>query len=181
LPAGYIFEHHSGMTFADHLEHSVRLRMDAWSGTEFARQRGQGFDEWLDEFEQKSEHFAIQRGGALVGYARVTFFETFSELPYAEFARDRASDPPGPVAYLSKVAVATTDRGWGVGRFLGQATIDYARAQGANIIYGEASDMYAETMRRLGYIELQARRLGLDCAETHFTGLYFELSGGCRA
>lgn len=132
------------------LQQIGRLRSRAWQ-TE-ASFTGNS-DVWLDEYDASAMHFAFFDGEEPVAAARLTVHESVREIPHAEI-QDHAfpSEPPLPVAYLSRLVVEPGYRKQGLGTRLDEVRIAKAIELGCgSIVARPVDDRRVRQLEALGF------------------------------
>ncbi len=114
--------------------------------------------EWIERFfrleasDLKTLH--DPQGTVLAGGGQI-FFALDGETPVGAVA---AVHVPPNVYELAKMAVSPSHQGRGIGEMLGQAAIDYALANGAELMFLETNSVLAPAIRlyeRLGFAHAQ--------------------------
>ncbi len=132
------------------LQQIGRLRFRAWQ-TE-ASFTGNS-DVWLDEYDATAIHFTFFDGEEPVAAARLTVHGSVRDIPHAEI-QDHAfpSEPPLPVAYLSRLVVDPGYRKQGLGTRLDEVRIEKAITLGCgSIVTRPVDDRRVRQLEALGF------------------------------
>src|SRR5690349_12814272 len=99
----------------------VRLRLEAWTPQTPVPLT---LDDVLDSFEQSARHWCGFDGEQVVAAARLSIHDRLEDVPEAECLHGVfASEPAGPIAFLSRLVVAATHRRRGLARELDEVRI----------------------------------------------------------
>ena len=107
----------------------------------------------VDEWEEKSRHWAIFRDSKIVASARLTVGKNPVDVPFGLLAIEKGCSLIYPLGVISRLVVAPEERGKGLATCLDSLRIEVARAMGAKAILGVTRTRH-ETLARKGFQEL---------------------------
>jgi ribosomal protein S18 acetylase RimI-like enzyme len=153
-----------------------RLRLAVWAGEGSVAAALFPDGIWLDRFDQDARHWiAVDASGALVAAARMTIHATLAEAPDGYVWTDAGRSLAGPIANISKLVVAASARGRGLGLALSEARIAAARVAGVRTMTVTSSVANARLLDRLGFRDTGLRCRFPDRPGTEFLALELEL------
>jgi GNAT superfamily N-acetyltransferase len=139
----------------EHLIYGVwRFEAEATHEVEMIKDRVETVHDPLDN---NAVHVLIRDEHRLVGYGRVTTFESYGhmaatskEIPHVNM------QPPGQCAFMSRLVVHPRWRGQGIGSLIGETRIKAAKDQGVETVYGCAVGRQRQKqLAHAGFVSLQ--------------------------
>jgi ribosomal protein S18 acetylase RimI-like enzyme len=146
------------------LDAVVQLRLDVWGAqVPFPL----CLDDVVDEFEHRARHWAAFDGERVVASARLSVHGRLSEVPEAAcIVGAFPEEPPKPIAFMSRLVVASQFRRRGLGRQLDEIRVQAAEMAGCRSMLALVFDV-SGAARREQFISLGFQVVGRGQRDTH--------------
>jgi GNAT superfamily N-acetyltransferase len=128
------------------IEAIIQLRLRVWESQMAAALTR---DDVTDRFDPAARHWAVFDGDAPVAAARLSVHDRIEDVPEAGcLAGVFASQPPAPIAFMSRLVVDAAYRGRGFGRLLDETRVRAADESGYGSLIALVFDVSGEARLR---------------------------------
>jgi GNAT superfamily N-acetyltransferase len=178
LPDNLKVETFHGAEQPDLLSQIETLRVAVWKATGFVIKPELAKEtHWGDKWDSVCTHWAILNGDQVIGATRASVHPSVSESPYPEWFQNLSALPAKPVIYSSRLVIAPHYQRQGLGDFLDQKCVEFARAENACAILIDVPEYRIEPLLKRGFQLSSEPIQGILFPTMRFTGMVLKLEG----